>query len=201
MSSQGPFKLSLMLCMEKVSCVSNCTDCLETNTRLKTASMIYVQWVFRFATDERLNQMGPIILSGLLKLISELKKAEETQDTIQLKNYSYSAVGLLAKRVPSLFRKDLTLLTQMFASLREPSEDKAKTTIFETLQQMCAAYHGLDEDLGSMLQQFLLESVTKDDPLSRLASLYYANRIFPFRNVPSRIMCLLSLDDIKLEVK
>jgi hypothetical protein len=32
-------------------------------------------------------------------------------------------------------------------------------------------------------------------------SIYYANRLFKFNSIPARYLCLLAVDDNKLEVK
>lgn len=44
----------------------------DTNMKLKQSAMAFVQWVFRQASDAQLQQMGPVILSGLLKLLEQL---------------------------------------------------------------------------------------------------------------------------------
>lgn len=44
----------------------------DTNMKLKQAAMAFVQWVFRQASDSHLQTMGPVILSGLVKLLENL---------------------------------------------------------------------------------------------------------------------------------
>jgi hypothetical protein len=46
--------------------------------KLKQAAMAFVQWVFRQASDAHLQTMGPIILSGLLKLLEQLGDDKST---------------------------------------------------------------------------------------------------------------------------
>jgi proteasome component ECM29 len=70
----------------------------DTNMKLKHTAMSFVQWVFRQATAEQLKTMGPVVLSGLIKLLSQLQE-ETGKDINDLKSFTYNAIGLLAKRV------------------------------------------------------------------------------------------------------
>lgn len=84
----------------------------DTSMRLQQAAMSFVQWVFRQANDAQLGSMAPIILSGLLKLLDKLKDGQGKpafgfhsiniytgKDINELKSFTYSAIGLLGKRV------------------------------------------------------------------------------------------------------
>jgi proteasome component ECM29 len=56
----------------------------ETTMKLKQLAMTFVQWVFRQSSDQQITAMGPVILSGLLKLLETLKT--EPQGTGRLEH-------------------------------------------------------------------------------------------------------------------
>jgi len=60
-------------------------DCVygqDSTLKSKQAAMSFVHWVFRQASDDQLKMMAPIILSGLLKLLNQLREQKDTSTGI-----------------------------------------------------------------------------------------------------------------------
>ncbi len=144
--------------------------------------------------------MGPVILTGLLKLLISLKAEQVSNETNELKGFTYSAIGLLSKRQPALVSSDVTLLSMFFQNLI--SEDtRVKSAIQDGLIMMCRAFEKASPELLDSVLELLLENIEKSDYQARFMSVYYANRLFKFSSKEARYLCLLGIDDNKLEVK
>lgn len=144
--------------------------------------------------------MAPIVLSGLLKYIKDLESVN-TKETNELKSFLFSSIGLLSKRIPSLFSKDLSILNLYFSKL-STEDGSVLPSIQEGLISICPAYQNISEDQLSQIS-LLLRSVIKNNEnfQSKFCSLYYLNRLFNFDYVPARFACLISTSDTRPEVK
>eukprot|EP01119_Soliformovum_irregulare_P015728 TRINITY_DN4466_c0_g1_i1.p1 TRINITY_DN4466_c0_g1~~TRINITY_DN4466_c0_g1_i1.p1 ORF type:complete len:1775 (+),score=639.94 TRINITY_DN4466_c0_g1_i1:70-5394(+) len=170
-----------------------------SNTKLKSAAMAFVQWVFRHAGDAQLEAMGPVILSGLLKFLDQLKESQGP-DANELKRFAYVAIGLLSKRLPRLFSEDLAIITTFFTSLAA-EEQSVKGSIQDGLTMLCSAYVKSTPEAKEHIMDLVAKSIDKGDYQAKFVSLFYINRLFPFDNVKGRYLCLTLVDDSKLEVK
>lgn len=47
----------------------------------------------------------------------------------------------------------------------------------------------------------LLQQASSAEYLIRFASIFFTNRLFPFKSPEARFICLVCMDDVKLEVK
>ena len=111
----------------------------------------------------------------------------------------YIYIGLLSKRQPGLISADMNLITMFFQNLI--SEDqRVKPAIQDGLTMMCRAFEKATH-LHEKIQDLLLEYIDKSEYQARFMAVYYANRLFKFDSVPARYLCLLAVDDNKLEVK
>ena len=56
-------------------------------------------------------------------------------------------------------------------------------------------------EAAARIEQLLLGSITSPQEPSRLCAVQWANRLFPFKNVPASYICALAAGDIKLEIR
>ncbi|CAG8556325.1 12390_t:CDS:10, partial [Acaulospora morrowiae] len=181
----------------------DCFYASPPNTKLQKQGMSFVQWAARMASISKLKPIAPVLLSGLLKFIN---KDEEVLygDHEQLLSFSYISISLLAKRVPELFRTDLSILSKFFSDLYSINNNNIRSSIQEALSNMIEAYQILDEwasaDDIKTIENILEESVSKSVHQSRYCAVKYAVRLFPFSHTLSRYICLLASADEKLEV-
>lgn len=107
----------------------------------------------------------------------------------------YSALGKLARRVPSRFRNDFDLLERMFrASL--VSDERVRSHVRDALAMMKSAFAAPDEVCGIRVVRLLREFVARPESSSRLLAAQYANALFATDHLPSRCVhvsytCLL----------
>ncbi|KAL6070848.1 proteasome component M29, variant 2 [Balamuthia mandrillaris] len=173
----------------------------SSNNKLKKAGMAFVQWTFRNARDDQLALMGPIILSSFLKMLSQFPDAEYDRDTHQLKGSGFVCIGLLAKRIPALFHKDLDLLKMLLDKVDNERSESVRSSVQDALSLLSNAYYTAPSSLRTQLSDLLLEIAQKGGDHSRYTAVQYANRLFPFNHITSRFIDLLAVSDSKLEVR
>ncbi|KAJ1537143.1 hypothetical protein HK096_003471, partial [Nowakowskiella sp. JEL0078] len=179
----------------------------ESTTKLRNLGMAFVQWIARTADKAKITPIGPILLSGLIKFIDENKETGG-QDMDSLRGFAYEAVGLLSKRVPEIFRSDVSILYKFFAAV-STEERNVRVSVQDALSNMIDAYSdvssGYDSEKRENSQRdilkLLLENVEKSAHQARYVSVKYANALFPFSNIEARFISLLASFDQKLEVK
>ncbi|PRP89356.1 proteasome-associated protein [Planoprotostelium fungivorum] len=172
-------------------------DCVygeDSTFNLKVSGMSFVQWVFRTSNDQQISLMAPIILSGLLKLIRELIE-KPSGESSRILSFTYSAVGILARRVPQLFYKDLGILNLYLTNLSTTEEESVLSSIQEGLVSMVTAYRSVDTADLDQIRILLSHNISKTQPRCRYISLYYGNRLFPFSSPFGRMNCLLCSED------
>ncbi|CAB4480178.1 ARM repeat-containing protein [Rhizophagus irregularis] len=182
-------------------------DCLygpTTNTKLQNQGMWFVQWIARMGDSSRLKPVAPVLLSGLLKFINEHDKESLKLDKEDLRGFAYVAVSLLARRVPEIFRKDLSVLANFFTAVTMETKN-VKVSVQEALSNMVEAYQDVEtwanEDVIRTIENILEENIDKPGHQARFCAVKYAVSLFPFSHVLSRYICLLASADEKLEVR
>ncbi|KAF9112407.1 hypothetical protein BGX27_003449 [Mortierella sp. AM989] len=162
-------------------------DCLygpNTNTKLVMAGMAFVQWIARMSSQAVITPIAPVLVSGLLKYTRE----------------NEGAVGL----VPEIFRKDLSIVEGLFDQLTSEPPN-VKTYIQEALCTMLDAFQPMkdwagDEDIKRILS--IIEANTnKDEHQARFCAVKFANALFPFSDISSKYVCLMTIADTKLEIR
>lgn len=91
-----------------------------------SAGIYYGRYVLiEKAADEQLKPFAPVILSGLLKLITEISSSQgisilfsgvwttEESEKQELILFSLQALGSLSLRAPELYCKDLSIVTKL----------------------------------------------------------------------------------------
>jgi proteasome component ECM29 len=98
-----------------LQCIFGCIYGSGTTSRLKQSGMEFTVWVFKHAKIDQLKLMGPVILNAILKLLDSSESDTIARDT---KTYSFQAVGLLAERLPQLFRDKIDMAVRLFDALK-----------------------------------------------------------------------------------
>ncbi|CAO3691804.1 unnamed protein product [Rhizopus stolonifer] len=175
----------------------------STTTKLQRSTFTYLQWCARISTEENMNPIAPIIVSGLLKYIDQAEGGQG-YDGDSIKGSAYIACGLVAKKAPKVGLSDLQVLSLFFEKL-EQEEKNTRTYVQDALSSMIEVYVDLPESspIYKELQDLILKVVQKNDPYSRYMALKYANSVYPFSSVFARYVCLLGHSNTvsKLEVK
>ncbi|KAG0238428.1 hypothetical protein BGX31_003302 [Mortierella sp. GBA43] len=181
-------------------------DCLygpKTNIKLVMAGMAFVQWIARMSSHAALAPIAPVLVSGLLKYIRENEAAVglESEST---KGFAYVALSLISKRVPDIFRKDLSILEGLFDQLRSQPAN-VKTYIQEAICTMLDAFIPVkdwaqDTDI-TRIMSVIETNVGKEEHQARFCAVKYANGLFPFSDIPSKYICLVAVADDKLEIR
>ncbi|KAI9332879.1 proteasome stabiliser-domain-containing protein [Zopfochytrium polystomum] len=173
-----------------------------TNARLRSAGMSFIQWIARMASPSVLRPIAPVLLSGLLKLIGEELVDPSVKDNENLKGFAYEAVGLLSKKAPEEFRKDLSLLEQFFSAVRQESRN-VRVSVQDALVMMIDAFKDLSSDPGKLdeIEAILLENVHKTEPQSRYVACKFANALFEFSRPSARYIAMVAASDSKLEIR
>lgn len=102
--------------------------------------------------------------------------------------HRYSALGKLARRVPSRFRNDFDLLERMFRASLVPDE-RVRSHVRDALAMMKGAFAAPDDVCGARVVRLLREFVTRPESSSRLLAVQYANALFSTDHLPSRYAC------------
>ncbi|KAG2172756.1 hypothetical protein INT43_000103 [Umbelopsis isabellina] len=175
----------------------------KTTNRLQQSAMTFVQWVARMADPAKLETVAPVIISGLLKSIDS-NKGVAGHEAEAVRGYAYVACGLIAKKVPSIARNDVSIV-QMFFKNMEEEPLNVRVYIQDALSSMIDVYKSQDTsaEIREKLDELLLSSVEKHNTSTIYVALKYANAIYPFSSVFARYICLLgsSSTATKLEVR
>ncbi|XP_066994237.2 proteasome adapter and scaffold protein ECM29 isoform X2 [Anabrus simplex] len=165
----------------------------NTNPRLKNMALQFSMLIILGSNLSRLIPVAGVLLSGLLKLISE--------EDGTLKTLAYSAIGKLGQRVPHLVNKDLALLQTFFEALSQ-EEQETRMSVREALLSMVEAFHlGLEDSSRQLMMEALLAGqVESEEPMARFVAVRYLATVFPLDHAPSRYLLLLASRDIKDEV-
>ncbi|GBC07937.1 hypothetical protein RclHR1_00780017 [Rhizophagus clarus] len=207
------YKIMSYLCKSKLAAntfpamIQVSFDCLygpTTNVKSQNQGMWFVQWIARMGDSSRLKPVAPVLLSGLLKFINEHDKENLKPEKEDSRGFAYVAVSLLAKRVPEIFRKDLSVLANFFTAVTMETKN-VKVSVQEALSNMVEAYQDIEtwasEDAIRTIEGILEENIDKPGHQARFCAVKYAVSLFPFSHVLSRYICLLASADEKLEVR
>ncbi|KAJ3397973.1 hypothetical protein HDU92_000075 [Lobulomyces angularis] len=169
----------------------------NSNLKLKTLGMSFVQWIAKMASLETLQPVAPFLLSGMLKYINESTEVLKPEDET-VRGFAYEAIGLLSKRVKSVFAQDISIVKLFFDALSNESRN-VKVSVQDSLTMMAEAYK--DSKFQKELELMLLNVVERPDSSSKFVAAKFCNTIFPFCHSISKVVCLIASSDSKLEVK
>ncbi|KAG0202738.1 hypothetical protein BGX28_004843 [Mortierella sp. GBA30] len=181
-------------------------DCLygpKSNHKLQMAGMAFIQWIARMSSEKALTPIAPVLVSGLLKFTRESESTSGI-DPVAAKGFAYVAISLISKRVPEIFRKDLSIVDDFFGQLASQPPNM-KMYIQESLCTMLDAFSPIEDwateaDVARILS-IIEANMSKEDHQARFCAVKYVTGLFPFSDVFSKYVCLMTVADSKLEIR
>jgi hypothetical protein len=65
--------------------------------RIKQATMDFVVWVFKQATEQQIAAMAPLAYKGIIQMLQTIDPTETGAGSLALRGFLYQAVGQLAE--------------------------------------------------------------------------------------------------------
>ncbi|KAL5487417.1 hypothetical protein EMCRGX_G020012 [Ephydatia muelleri] len=167
----------------------------NTNAKLHSLCLQFVHAICTRAKEQKLAVMAPLLLTALTKV------AEEPTESSQLRQLAYTGIGLLSRRAPSLFYKDVKIVAKLFESLEKETVVDVTLAIQDCLNMLSGAYRGLRDSGAVVMEALLLEKIASASSHARWAAARYASVVFPFSDTLSRYVCIMAVGDSKEDVK
>ncbi|CAL9128643.1 uncharacterized protein LOC103992459 [Musa acuminata AAA Group] len=181
-----------------LQCIFGCIYGSGTTSRLKQLGMEFSVWVFKHAVMDQLKLMGPVILSGILRSLDGPNA--ETEATGYVKTFAYQAIGLLASRMPHLFREKIDMALRLFTALK--LEDQSlHLTIQDSVTSLAIAYKGAPTAVLKDIEELLLENSQVAQSDVRFCAMRWATSLFDLNHCPSRYICILGAADSKIDIR
>ncbi|KAI4308224.1 hypothetical protein L6164_031321 [Bauhinia variegata] len=183
-----------------LQCIFGCIYGNGTTSRLKQLGMEFTVWVFKHANIDQLRLMGPVILNGILKFLDSYSSSEADTSTREVKTFAFQAIGLLAHRMPPLFRQKIDMAVRLFNALKVESQS-LRFVIQEATISLAAAYKGALSTVLEDLESLLLINSQVEEGEVRYCAVRWATSLFDFQHCPSRFICMLGAADAKLDIR
>jgi len=171
----------------------------DSPNKLRREGLLYVQWVFSKADKSKLGTFAPMILSSILKLVSQSEESSYNSEENKTRALVYSTIGHIAVQNPPLFNYDLSIL-EMIISKLDSEPETIRPTVIDALGSLSRAYLGASVQTSTKLEELLLANIKKENEQIDYICQRYANRLFPFSNVVARFINLLGVSNRKPEV-
>lgn len=183
-----------------LQCIFGCIYGNGTTSRLKQLGMEFTVWVFKHAEIEQLKLMGPVILGGVLKSLDGYTGSESDTVARETKTFAFQAIGLLAKRLPHLFRDKIDMAVRLFNALKLESP-LIRLIVQEATNSLAVAYKDAPVTVLNDLESLLLENSQVEQGEVRFCALRWATTLFDSQHCPSRFICMLGAADTKLDIR
>ncbi|KAJ7013083.1 proteasome adapter and scaffold protein ECM29 [Populus alba x Populus x berolinensis] len=183
-----------------LQCIFGCIYGSGTTSRLKQLGMEFTVWVFKHAKSDQLKLMGPVILTGILKLLDSYSSSDSDAIARDTKTFSFQAIGLLGQRLPHLFRDKIDMAVRLFDALKTESET-LRFVIQEATSSLAAAYNGAPAAVLMDLETLLLNNFQAEQNEVRLCAVRWATSLFDLKHCPSRFICMLGVADSRLDIR
>ncbi|XP_024961967.1 proteasome adapter and scaffold protein ECM29 isoform X1 [Cynara cardunculus var. scolymus] len=183
-----------------LQCIFGCIYGNGTTSRLKQLGMEFTVWVFKHAEIDQLKRMGPVILSGVLKSLDGYTASESDTIARETKTFAFQAIGLLAKRLPELFRDKIDMAARLFNALKLESPS-IRLIVQEATNSLAVAYKDAPITVLNDLELLLLENSQVEQGEVRFCALRWATTLFDSQHCPSRFICMLGAADTKLDIR
>ncbi|KAL5580309.1 hypothetical protein UlMin_012751 [Ulmus minor] len=180
-----------------LQCIFGCIYGNDTTSRLKQFGMEFTVWVFKHSNINQLKLMGPVILTALLKSLDSSNSDATAKDT---KTFAFQAIGLLAQRMPQLFREKIDMAVRLFDALKVESES-LRFIIQEANISLSSAYKGAPTTILKDLETLLLKSYKEEQSEVRYCAVRWATNLFNLQHCPSRFVCMLGAADSRLDIR
>ncbi|KAD4180200.1 hypothetical protein E3N88_28791 [Mikania micrantha] len=183
-----------------LQCIFGCIYGNGTTSRLKQLGMEFTVWVFKHAKIDQLKLMGPVILSGVLKSLDGYTGSESDSIARETKTFAFQAIGLLAKRLPQLFRDKIDMAVRLFNALKLESPS-IRLIVQEATNSLAIAYKDAPITVLNDLESLLLEHSQVEQGEVRFCAVRWATTLFDSQHCPSRFICMLCAADTKLDIR
>ncbi|KAL1208896.1 hypothetical protein V5N11_010573 [Cardamine amara subsp. amara] len=183
-----------------LQCIFGCMYGIGTTLRLKQMGMEFTVWVFKHGKIDQLKLMGPVILSAILKMLDGFTGSEADALSRETKTFSFQAIGLLAQRLPQLFREKTEMAVRLFDALKLETQS-LRSTIQEAIISLVAAYKDSPENILRDLEVLLLANSVAEQNEARFCALRWATSLYNSQHCPSLYICMLSAADQKLDIR
>ncbi|OWM69124.1 hypothetical protein CDL15_Pgr025311 [Punica granatum] len=183
-----------------LQCIFGCIYGNGTTTRLKQLGMEFTVWVFKHAKLDQLKLMGPVILNSILKSLDGYSGNESDTTARDTKTFAFQAIGLLAQRMPQLFREKIDMAVRLFDSMKLESQS-IRFAIQEATNSLSVAYKGAPAFVLNDLEPLLLKNSQEEQSEVRFCAVRWATSLFNLQHCPSRFICMLGAADSKLDIR
>lgn len=183
-----------------LQCIFSCIYGNDTTPRLKQSGMEFAFWVLKHAKMDQLKLMGPLILNGILKSLDGTVNREADAISRETRTFAYQAIGMLAQRMPQLFRDKIDMAVRLFDALKSESQF-LRLVIQEATSSLATAYKGASSSILKDLEQLLLDNSQVDKSEVRFCAVRWATSLFDLQHCPSRFLCMIAAADPKLDIR
>ncbi|XP_060667830.1 uncharacterized protein LOC107410333 isoform X2 [Ziziphus jujuba] len=183
-----------------LQCIFSCIYGNDTTSRLKQLGMEFTVWVFKHSNINQLKLMGPVILNAILKSLDNHSSVESDATARDTKTFAFQAIGLLAQRMPQLFRDKIDMAVRLFDALKAEAQS-LRLIIQEATNSLCTAYKGAPSTVLKDLETILLKYSQEEQSEVRFCAVRWATFLFDMQHCPSRFICMLGVADLKLDIR
>ncbi|KAE9462121.1 hypothetical protein C3L33_05969, partial [Rhododendron williamsianum] len=183
-----------------LQCIFGCIYGSGTTSRLKQMGMEFTVWVFKHARIDQLKLMGPVILNGIVKSLDNNSASESDAIARDTKSFAYQAIGLLAQRMPQLFKDKVDMAVRLFDALKSEAQF-LRLIIQDATNSLAVAYKGAPTAVLKDLEALLLINSQVEQSEVRFCAVRWATSLFEMQHCPSRFICMLGAADSKLDVR
>ncbi|KAL4027472.1 hypothetical protein IC575_010638 [Cucumis melo] len=183
-----------------LQCIFGCIYGDGTTSRLKQLGMEFTVWVFKHANGDQLKLMSPVILNGILKSLDGYSNSASDSTTRDTKTFAFQAIGLLAQRMPQLFRDKIDMAVRLFDALKMEAPS-LRFVVQEATNLLVVAYKEAPTTVLNELETLLLKNSQEEEGEVRFCAVRWATRLFQLQHCPSRFICMLAAADPKLDVR
>ncbi|XP_071911777.1 uncharacterized protein [Coffea arabica] len=183
-----------------LQCIFGCIYGSDTIARLKQLGMEFTVWVFKHARPDQLKLMGPVILTGILSSLDNYSTSDSDAIFRQIKTFAYQAIGLLAERMPQLFREKTDMAIRLFEALKMEAQF-LRLVIQDATNSLALAYKGAPSNVLKSLESLLLIYSQLEQSEVRFCAVRWVTSLFDMQHCPSRFICMLAAADPKLDIR
>ncbi|KAL3828680.1 hypothetical protein ACJIZ3_017482 [Penstemon smallii] len=183
-----------------LQCIFGCIFGMNTSSRLKQLGMEFTVWVFKHARMDQLKLMGPLILTGILKTLDNFSSLDSDSIAKDTRSFCFQAIGLLANRMPQLFREKIDVAVRLFDALKLESQ-YLRLVIQEATTCLAVAYKDAPSKVLKDVELLLLQNSQVEQSEVRFCAVRWATSLFDGKHSPSRFICMLGAADSKLDIR
>ncbi|KAL0435305.1 UNVERIFIED_CONTAM: Proteasome adapter and scaffold protein ECM29 [Sesamum radiatum] len=183
-----------------LQCIFGCIFGTDATSRLKQLGMEFTVWVFKHARMDQLKLMGPVILAGVLKTLDNISSLDSDAIARETRSFCFQAVGLLAQRMPQLFRDKIDVAVRLFEALKLEGQ-YLRMIVQEATNSLAVAYKDAPSKVLKDVELLLLQNFQVEQSEVRFCAVRWATSLFDLKHCPSRFICMLGAADPKLDIR